>query len=188
MRISARIVGAAMLMAAVLLSGSDRLHAQSQSQAAAPVPLKVTVAISRFEGEKKTASLPFVLWVNTGDSGSGTIQMGSEVPVPTTTYAPVAGKESVAVPTTSFNYKSLGTNINCSAYALPDGLFRISVTVNDSQIFRQTTPGALGPIFQSFKTTNSPILRDGQTVQFAVATDKTSGEVIKLDVTLNLVK
>lgn len=188
MRMSARIVGAVMLMTAVVLSGSNRLQAQ-QAATPAPVPLKVTVTISRFEGEKKTASLPFVLWVNTGsERDMGVIQMGSEVPVPSTVFTPVAGKESVATPTSSFSYKSLGTNITCYATALGDGLFRLLVNVNDSQVFRQTSATALGPIFQSFKTTNSPILRDGQTVQFAVATDKTSGEVIKLDVTLNLVK
>lgn len=187
MRMSMKIVGAVMLMSVLVLSRADNLQAQAQT--AAPVPLKVTVTISRFEGEKKTASLPFVLWVNTGDSGSGTIQMGSDVPVPTTTFSPIAANgKDVSVPTTSFTYKSLGTNITCQATALADGLYRLMLTVNDSQVFRQATPAALGPIFQSFKTVNSPILRDGQTAQFAVATDKTSGEVIKLDVTLNLVK
>jgi hypothetical protein len=175
-------------MAAVMLSGAGPLEARQQSRGndAPPVPLKVTVNISRYEGEKKTASLPFVLWVNTGDSG--TIQMGSDVPVPTTTLSPVSTNAALSTPVMSFTYKSLGTNITCLAAALGDGLFRLALTVNDSQVFRQTTPGALGPIFQSFKATNSPILRDGQTAQFAVATDKTSGEVIKLDVTLNLVK
>jgi hypothetical protein len=99
-----------------------------------------------------------------------------------------AAKEGVSVPTTSFTYRPVGTNITCSATALGNGLYRLLLNVSDSQIFRQNTSGVAGPVFQNFKTTNSPILRDGGTVQFAVGTDKTTSEVIKLDVTLNVVK
>jgi hypothetical protein len=52
------------------------------------VTLKLTVVILRFEGEKKIGSLPFVLMVIPGGErdGDGTsIQMGSDVPIPTTT-------------------------------------------------------------------------------------------------------
>jgi hypothetical protein len=185
MKARVRNVCAFVLMSAVVLSGAGQIQARQAAQGAtekpAPVPLKVTVTISRYEGEKRTASLPFVLWVNTG--GNAIIQMGSDVPTPTTVLKDGAN-------TSQFTYRSLGTNITCSATALGDGLYRLQVDVNDSQVFRMTGTGAtqLGPIFQNFRSTNSPILRDGQTVQFAVATDKTTGEVIKLDVTLNLVK
>ena len=81
----------------------------------------------------------------------------------------------------------MGTHISCSATSLGEGLYRLNLTVQDTQVFRQSA-NSLGPVFQNFRSSNSPILRDGQTVQFAVATDKTSGEVIKLDVMLNLVK
>jgi hypothetical protein len=180
---------AAALMALVVVSGAGRIDAQQAGAGAAVekatppmVPLKVTVTISRFEGEKKTASLPFVLWVNTGREGGG-IRMSSDVPVPVVTM-----KDGVA--TSSYTYRSLGTNIDCSATALGDGLFRISLSVEDQQVFRTVAAQADGAraSFQTFRATNQPILRDTQTVQFAVATDKTSGEVIKLDVTLNLVK
>jgi type II secretory pathway component GspD/PulD (secretin) len=149
------------------------------------VPLKVTVSISRYEGEKRTASLPFVLWVNTG--GQGSIQMGSDVPVP---QASISVKDGVTTPGQSYTYRSLGTNLSVSAVALGDGLFKLNVVVQDSQVFRMPAAGGaqLGPVFQNFRSNNEPILRDGQSVQFAVATDKTTGEVIKIDVTLNLVK
>ena len=186
MKVSMRLTAAMVLVTALVLSGAGQVQAQQSGKApeAPPVPLKVTVTVSRFEGEKKTASLPFVLWVNTGERSS--VQMGSDVPVPQTTFS--AAKEGVSVPTTSYQYRSLGTNITCSATALGDGLYRLLLEVNDSQVFRQSTQGTPGPVFQSFRSTNSPILRDGQSVQFAVATDKTTGEVVKLDVTLNLVK
>jgi hypothetical protein len=42
--------------------------------------------------------------------------------------------------------------------------------------------------FRSFTMTNSMLMRDGQTVQFATATDKVTGETIRVDVTLSVVK
>jgi hypothetical protein len=180
---------AAVVMTALVLSGTGqvglRADVQGPGEKGGPpaIPLKVTVQISRFDGEKRTASLPFTLWVNTG--GQGSIRMSSEVPVPTTTV-----QEGKAV--SSYTYRPLGTNIDCSANALDGGLFRLSMSVEDSQVFRaagvQAQIEGLRPTFQTFRAQLQPILRDGQQVQFAVATDKTSGEVIKLDVTLNLVK
>jgi len=191
MRLTTRHLCAAALVALVMVSGAGRIEAQQAGAAAAVpapappmVPLKVTVIISRYEGatDKKTATLPFVLWVNTGRDGSS-IRMSSEVPVPS-----VVTKDGAT--TTSYTYRSLGTNIDCSASALGDGLYRVSLSVEDSQVFRSGTAQVDGTRAgtQNFRATNQPILRDGQTVQFAVATDKTTGELIKLDVMLNVVK
>ncbi len=189
MRVTSRLVGA-MVLAATVMAGSG-VQAQAtparsiQPQSApdgTPVPLKVTVVISRFTGEKKTASLPFVLWVNTGRDGSS-IRMSSDVPIPS-----MSVKDGVT--TTGYTYRSLGTNIDCSASVVTDGLYRVSLGIEDSQVSPSAgvqTDGGRG-LIQSLRTQHQPILRDGQTVQFAVATDKTTGEVIKLEVTLNLVK
>lgn len=40
------------------------------------------------------------------------------------------------------------------------------------------------PVFRSFCSSNTLMLRDGQTSQFTAATDRVSGEVVKVDVTL----
>jgi type II secretory pathway component GspD/PulD (secretin) len=188
MKVSMRLVAAIVLVTAVVLSGGGQVQAQqtAKPEAPPPVPLKVTVSISRYDGDKRTASLPFVLWVNTG--GTASIQMGSDVPVPSTQIS--TSKEGTTTPVQAYTYRSLGTNLSVSASALGDGLFKVNVGVQDSQVFRMPATGGsqLGPVFQNFRSSNEPILRDGQTVQFAVATDKTSGEVIKIDVTLNLVK
>lgn len=190
MKATWKTVCTAVLMMALVLGGAGQVQVRADAQGQEkvtppPVPLKVTVSISRWDGDKRTANLPFVLWVNTG--GNATIQMGSDVPTPEVV---VGSKGEGTTPTQSFRYRSLGTNVTCSAASLADGLFRVQVDVNDTQVFRGTGTGTtqFGPIYQNFRSSNSPILRDGQSVQFAVATDKTSGEVIKLDITLNLVK
>ena len=189
MRVPTRLAAAMVLVTAAVLSGGGQVQAQqtSKPETPPPVPLKVTVSISRYDqGDKKTASLPFVLWVNTG--GSANLQMGSDVPIPQNQVS--TSKEGTTTPVQSYSYRSLGTNLNVSAVALGDGFYKLNVSVQDTQVFRMPATGGpqLGPIMQNFRSTNEPILRDGQSVQFAVATDKTTGEIIKIDVMLNLVK
>ena len=44
------------------------------------------------------------------------------------------------------------------------------------------------PAFRSFKSNFTVLLRDGQTTQYTSAVDPVSGEVMKIDVTLNVIK
>ena len=198
---SLRIVSAALVMAILAASAPvSRLQAAGsandsvQSAAQAPVTLKVTVVISRFEGEKKTGSLPFVLMVvpnmsTDGRDGEATnLQMGAEVPV----MVSVAGSGQPAA--TSWQYRSVGTNIISQARYVDEGRFNLFLTVTDSQVMSDIPkPGSNArldptPVVQSFRTTNRLLMRDGQTTQFTAASDKTSGEVVKVDVTMNVVK
>ena len=148
--------------------------------------LKVTVVLSRFSGEKKTLSLPFVLMVVAGDQSSTTVNMQSEVPVPTSTMS--EGKTTM-----SYSYRPVGTSISMSAKALDGGIFNLSMTLSDSQVLLTEAGAASDSVkglarFQSFSTAPRLLLRDGQTIQYAAATDKMSGDVVKVDVTLNVVK
>lgn len=168
-------------------------------------PLRVQIVFSKFQGEKKVASLPYALTCNTGERQAVVLRMGIEVPVP----VPVTqGKEGGSV--VSFQYKNVGTNIDCRAgMASPDGRFRLDLTVEQSSIYSVSEdkarrsaaadgegkpawgmPEAIGsvPMFRNFRSTFNPILRDGQTVQYTTATDPVSGEVVKIDVTVNVVK
>jgi hypothetical protein len=110
--------------------------------------------------------------------------MAADVPVPVAGGAPNAP---------SYQYRSVGTNINAAAKYADEGRYNISVNVTDSQIMADVAKGGATrtdpmPAFQSFKSNNRLVLRDGQTVQYTAATDKSSGEVVKLDVTLNVIK
>jgi hypothetical protein len=182
---SVTALSAAVLMGGVGVAQAQQPPARPAAEAEIPIPLKVTVTIQRFEGEAKTASLPFTLWVNTGRDAAS-IRMGSDVPVPTTTL-------SEGTTTMSYRYQSVGTNIDCTASVVSDGLFRVFLSIDDSQLsqVKGAVPAQVDgarAVLQRFRATHSPILRDGQTVQFSVATDKTTGEVTKLEVTLNVVK
>ena len=171
---------------------------RAQAAQSGQVTLKVAVVISRFNAEKKTGSLPFLLMVvpamtlNGPDGDRTSLQTGSEVPVPQTVIGAPAAGGAASQPQFSYSYRSVGTNITGAARIVADGQFNVGLTVTDSQIMTDLSE-ASGmtkglPRFQSFTSTTRLLLRDGQSVQYTAATDKVSGDVIKLDVTMNVIK
>jgi type II secretory pathway pseudopilin PulG len=156
------------------------------------VPLGVEIVVSRYQGEKKISSLPYSLAVNANDvapPGSGVCQlrMGAQVPVPTT----VVSKDNVSTP--SFTYRDIGTNIDCSARTVDDGIYQLRLNIEDTSVYTNVqdkatpTVGEM-PVFRTFRSTNTLVLRDGQTRDFAAAADRVNGEVIRIAVTLRVVK
>ena len=157
---------------------------------AAAMPLKVQVVVSRFQGEKKLSSLPYSLSVNAGSRA--TLRMGAKVPVMMiTAKSPVEGVPMVG----PIQYQDVGTSIDCYVSTpQDDGRFKLEITIDDSSVYGDTPtttdnkPAAGNPSFRSFRASDSMVLRDGQTSQFTTATDKVSGEIVKVDVTLTVVK
>jgi hypothetical protein len=161
-----------------IVSAQDKsasVPAKAAPAAAAPtVPLRVQIVISRYDGDKKVSSLPYVLSVNAGQVAS--LRMGTKVGVDSGGAAPT--------------YQDVGTNIDCRTAASEDGRFKVDLTVDDSSVeepHNGGTPGAL-PAFRSFRAQNSLVLKDGQSAQFTTAVDKVSGVVTKVDVLLTVVK
>lgn len=173
--------------------------ASAQEKPAAPaqkpaviVPVKVQVVISRYQGEKKVSSLPYSLSVNANDRGSSSLRMGAQVPIATSMMPLIDSVGKSTVPQ-SFQYKDVGTNIDCSASTTDDGRFRLAITIEENSLITdepKAQPGVakVNPSFRSFRTTETLLLKDGQTLQFTSATDKISGDVVKVDVTLTVVK
>jgi len=162
----------------------------SRAAAPAPVSLKVSLVFSRFQGDKKISSVPHTLWVTANDSANrGTsLRMGTQIPVTTTVF----GKEGER-PQSSYNYRDVGTNIDCSATSAPDGAYRLSITITDSSVYypdqsdaavKSATAATGAPAFRNFNSSFVLLLRDGQTAQSTSATDPVSGQVIKLDATV----
>jgi hypothetical protein len=159
------------------------------------VPLSVDVTVTRYQGEKKISSMPYVLAVNAnklGNAGPSLLRMGARVPVPTTA-APVGNP---AGPTSPFsgpvNYEDIGTNIDCTAKVM-DGGFEVRISVKDTSVYANIQDNATPtvgnmPVFRSYQSTNTLVLRDGQSREFTAATDRVSGEVIRIAVTLKVVK
>lgn len=151
------------------------------------VPLKLQLVVSRTLGEKKISSLPYTLWVTANRPGETNLRMGVEVPVPST----MIGKDGASTP--SYMYRPVGTNIDASATSAAEGFFNVSITLNDSAVqfdSKDTSRGGLSgvPSFRNFLAKFGILLKDGQTAQYTSATDPVSGETLRVDVTLNVLK
>jgi hypothetical protein len=167
--------------------------AESNAERRGPATtLRVQLVITRFQGEKKLASLPYTLVVTAGGSRAR-MRMGVDTPIPTTSTSSDTGK-----PMTSFQYRNVGTNIDCFAVDRGEGRYQLNIGVENSSAL--TGVGASSaltgvgasvegvPLFRRFETSLDPVLRDGQSVQTVASTDPVTGEVVKIDVTMNVVK
>lgn len=158
------------------------------------IPLKVQVVLSRYQGEKKISSTPYMLGVLSGGQKTG-LRMGVQVPVVQTVFGAAKEGGFASIPQSSFTYRDVGTNIDCQATDAGSGQFSLTITVSDSSINLDPSPAAKQPqivpnvpSFRSFNATFAMLLRDGQTMQYASATDPISGEVMRIDVSLALAK
>jgi hypothetical protein len=185
---------------ACVLFASPLLDAQTQPGQEATtrrqIPLKVQLVVSRYLGEKKVSSLPYTLSVVANDNDKTSLRMGVEVPIANTVFSPATPGGTQTTPMTSFNYRSIGTNIDCSARTLEEGLFKLDLAVEDSSVFVADkdsaglgrTPGVPAPSIRNFKSTFNLLLKDGQTATHTAATDPVSGEVLRIDVTATVLK
>jgi hypothetical protein len=199
-----RISGFALMLASAATLGAQEpgpgpvpnptAQGSARPAAGAPVPLKIQLVLSRFQGEKKLSSVPYTLSVTANEgSGSARVRMGVQMPIPSVNIGATG-----AVP--SYNYKDLGTNIDCSANSGPDGQYKVQLTVADSSVYFQEQDAAkpnvppvpshlVGvPAFRSFTSTFTTWLRDGQTSQYTSVPDQVSGQVLKIDATLTVLK
>ena len=193
------------LLAATLLAALTSVTAAGQQPAATPAqvqkpaeqsaaasspltPLRVGVVITRFQGDKKTTSLPYTLSV-VANSDPTTLRLGVEVPIATS--RPKSPDGSVVIP--SFSYRTVGSNIDCRAWQMSGGFYNLKFVVEDSSVQiaggeKTTALAEEMPSFRSFKVSFNAIMRDGQTTQHTSATDPITGEVMRVEVTLNVAK
>ncbi len=164
--------------------------ARAQDKSSQPVtPLKVQVVIARHQGEKKISSLPYTLSVNANAAGaSANLRMGAKIPVvdsrsrnavapdgkPTGPCDQLSGRRH--------EYRLLSPQRSTMAASVCRSPWTIRRCI-------QRTIGKPGgssghPAIRSFRAINSMVLKDGQTAQFTAATDKLTGETVRVDVTL----
>lgn len=182
-----RKLAVAFLLAVLLASA-----ARAQEKEKAQVPVKVQVVFSEYEGEKKVATFPYTLLVSAAGelrrSDPSKIRVGVRVPIIT------QGKEG---PVTQ--YLDVGSYIDARAAIQEDGKILLSLNLRRSFIYspQAEKTGAGGfpvptsdpnPIFRNFESEVQLAFKDGETIQTNMATDPVSGRVLKVDVTLNVVK
>lgn len=169
------------LAALLMFAAAVTTAGQAPPPALKPMtPLKVQVVISRYEGDKKVSSLPYTLSV-TANGERVRLRMGSQIPVPSSTPSTLPNQG----PVQSFSFVTVGTSIDSMATTTDDGRYRVEVSIEDTSI-QERVPTLPVPTLRTFSIGNTMTLRDGQTAQFTSAADKTTGEVVKVDVTLTV--
>lgn len=163
---------------------------QQEKVAAATVPVRVQVVISKYKAEKKITSLPYT--ISTALGRNARLRIGADAPYSSTrATAKPSPDGQPASPPVSFMYRTVGTAIDCTPTASGDGRFRIDLTISHDSISYagDGAPSPQGaPVFPTFSATNALVLKDGETGQLAVAADPLTGDVIRVDVTLSVVK
>jgi hypothetical protein len=186
-----------LIAAAIAVVLAAPMPARGQQPAAVPkpalVPLDVELVIARYQGDKKVSSVPYTLNVNANGEQT-TFNMGTEVPVPSTIISPAAANGPQPAPLRSYNYRNVGINVVLRASSVSESVFQVQVNLEDSSVFspdaRQPSMPMVSdaPAFRSFKGVNTLLLKDGQTRQYTVAADRVTGEVLKVEVTLKVLK
>jgi hypothetical protein len=184
-----------------MVFGTSRLLAQDKEKSSeaskvpetqkAITPLRVQVVFNEYDGDKKVGSLPYTLLVNADDRGAlpAAVRMTFHVPVATSSDG---GAKHVG-------QYPLTTNLDGRAEKTDDGRFLLRLSLEKSSIYlagANQKPAPLGgsevsandPVQQEFRTQVNLLVRDGQTIQSTVATDPVSGHVLKIDVTVNVIK
>ncbi|MFZ0640956.1 MAG: hypothetical protein WAM59_14790, partial [Candidatus Acidiferrales bacterium] len=115
------------------------------------------------------------------------VRMGLKIPI-------VANTSST---NQQVEYQDIGTDIDARATTIGDGLYDLDMDVDRSSVYsaNQGTdetgriPQVGGsPIVRSFRSSFDLGLRDGQTEQGPSATDPFNGHVLKISITLHVLK
>lgn len=171
----------AFMLIATAAAGQDRPATKP------PTPLKLEVVFAKYEGQKRVSSVPYTLSLN-ADGRDSSVRMGIQVPLAT------AVKEAVG----GVVYKDVTNNVDCKALPLDDGRYAVECSLQQSSLYSMEgaqrsawlsgTASVTAPLIRTFGAQARLLLRDGETGQYTVATDPVSGEVLKVDITLRVVK
>jgi hypothetical protein len=159
------------------------------------IPLKLQVLLTEFDGTKKIASLPYTLSLTaTSESRptGGLTQLRAGVRVPILTGSK-SGENSM-------QYIDVGTNIDVRAAHTERELYSVEIRIERSSLVVRTdsnqakdwAPGDPSPnnqpLIRDFRNDFTVQLRDGQATEATVASDPMSGHVLKVEVSLTVVK
>jgi len=194
---STRILLALLLLLVCLpsINAQDTQGEASGKKAAAEtappeIPLKVQVVLTEFDGSQKISSLPYMLnMLGTGPRNPhrAFLRYGVRVPI-------VTGSGN------QVTYQDVGTNIDCSATQREEGDYRLDIGVERSSV---SMPGSNGketdwkpgdnspgpqPLIRSFRDDFTVVVKNGQTAEGTSAVDPVTGHVLKIEVTLTVLK
>lgn len=162
---------------AVLALGSVAHAQQAQAE---KIPVKLQVVFSKYEGERKTSSLPYTVYATAN---------GDRAQINVSTNVPIVGS------TGAVTYTNLGTNIDATI-TTESGRYKVYLNLSDNYLVvpkpepanANVRPAADAQSFGKFSFSGGLTVKEGETKQVISAADRASGEVVKVDITLTLDK
>lgn len=138
------------------------------------VRFEITVTYTSKAGGDSTRSA--VLTVKSGASGS--FRSGNQVPVPSTTFTPIAkadGAPGAPAPMTSFSYKAVGLDVDVERVSVGiGGRVTATVKVDTTGVDTKSYPQ---PSFSSFRQTFGLVLDSGKPLEVVRSRDVINGVV-----------
>lgn len=183
MKLTLRMAG--ILVALLLMPAVN--HAQEQAKASndqSVSHVRIDLLLTEYDGQKKISSLPYTIYAESRPQRGGPparLRMGVRVPGP----ADSSG---------SFQYVDVGTNIDCNAWTAGEGAYDVSISVNRSSIYLpsqaegQQIPASGRMVIRNFSTDFYLKLHDGETTDGTSAADPLNGHILKISVTLHVIK
>src|SRR5258708_4578855 len=173
--------------------GRTQEKANPSEKAKPSIPVKLNVVLTENDGEKKIASLPYSILVNSDPPGPGSratystfTRVGVRVPVP------AGGKEGQTT------FVDVGSNIDCGVQAEEDGRFTVRLNFERSSLYFQSRGDEKGvtkttetgqPYIPTIRAQSLLVtVRDGQSLEVLTATDPLNGHVFRINETLNVQK
>lgn len=191
MKILRKILG--VLFCLALIPAAVLAQEQPKNLGEAPAThIRVDVLLTEFSGRQKVSSLPYSMYVKVPplanphpQFGRGYLRIGVNVPV-------ASGRSGA-----SYGYEDVGTRIDCMASAARDGGYDIELRINRSSVYSADSPKSDSaeihgipdvPVIRNFNSDFDLKMHDGETAEGPSATDPFNGHVLKVSVTLHVVR
>ena len=182
---------ACLLFATAVALPQDQAKSSNEQPAS---HLRIDFLLTEYNGQQKISSLPYTISMEAGADnrpGISSIRMGVKVPV----VQGVDGQGRAS----QYTYMDMGTDLDCRAKSGGDGSYNLDLTISRSSVYAEAAnatqaeaqalrPVGTYPVVQTFRTDFPLRMHDGETEEGTSATDPFNGHVLKVTVTLHVIK
>lgn len=150
---------------------------QAAPQTQPGTPVEIRVVVSEFDGSKKVSTLPYsvrtLAWTQPKEYSRTTDSMRFDV--------------NVKLPDGS--HSGVNMDIDYGAYDRGGDEFQVPITVSRISVEQvASAPTSDRPLTPFFRASSTVVLRSGQTAEAVSAVDPVTGHVLKVEVTLTVLK
>jgi type II secretory pathway component HofQ len=139
------------------------LNTISQGVSTADFYLAIPTAAVQFLASDSNTKVLAKTQLRGAENQKVSLNLGEEVPVPSTTFTPLATGGAAANPLTSYGYRAIGVIVDMTPRVTYDGDVLLSLTLeNSARLGDVNVAGTSAPAFSSRKVTTALRLRDGE--------------------------